>query len=1271
MGVIFNENNYRTIRTNDPAYQAMTRVSDANNTYDVRQRYVKKGVIRNDFESQLKNFDNNKGILNDGLYIDMTNFFIDTQKILVNGVESVIGKEIPYFKFKTNSILNYKSTAKFKDTYIDKTKIESIYDIKENSKDGNTYYTYKDEKSLIENVYNSYPLQRVDKLVIHELDSLFIYIDGKKIPDNEVFIYSTKSATDIFIPKEYFKEDINATDSNIDTVLTVDYRQPGSEGFYYFNDFKSKVQNIEINITDEKYAYRYERYQNQQITKDKILVFVNGLIVKTKEVTFENNILNIEFDEKISGKTEVYILNNIIYRYKKPEKSMLNSNGSKVFFYLNDDYKTDIISGPITKSAVSFWYDGKRVDDSLILQNSRYSFELTIDQYRFEMVNRNIFTRPVEGENYYILTDENEYELVGTLSSFDEDKIYYVRYATDSFDEDKIEFFIEDIDEKVDDSGYKSYGDDYYLLNMLGVKRCVDKMKGTPSYSIFDDPKYSVNFKQTLSNNGELFDVQKAIDKYTDISYNTRSPNERIKRLITERPTLLRRLLEQISNETKRFIVIGNNDDITVSSVKKIDDPNQHIYYKIYVNHNLIESAMYSTKRDNGYDYITIKKDVLEPLTYNTDGTLKTGRNEIEMFQFDLSFKEKLIFKDNINNNFETFIEENGEKYYEKTYDLDQLPFEHGFLPENICAIELIKYDWFDYTQSESNFIYPDENRTGYRMVKLFEIVEKTDTTVRIRIKLHDYDPLHTGSNFFILLKEYNVVERITITNPDRSYMETNDLLIPVYSTYTEYGLDEHGNKIIIADNKYIPYINTSEPIITCGGKEMIYGKDSVFSNPEINGILTSSFIILKRQLNIGDEVVVQFNSNKTNILIVGYDDLEINNRYGLIYLSELKYPISTEYMNIYINGEKMSAYDIDILSDKLIRVHHMVRPIRSILITTNTKYKESEIQDFLQCYHESDFEKTLEEIFANCDPSKQIDANRPNIDFTYKVNPYYKEFVGDEESNYNNPYYKNYVDTILANSNTYNNRSVFSVLFHEPDISDPDYDSKKEAWDNAYKFFEVYKTNHGFVPYVDSVLQAENPYYAEAKSNFITDTLEIMYINWLCKSGKTRSYNFKAENIDPVVLKYFSVFENVIINDTVDIVVDSNRFYDGMQPDVCNDPYDTNPITGAKTLRYPGADPIIKRRYFFSILLKVLSEKKPDEELYMDSETLTDTLVQRICMNKMSNILYPCDQPLEPDRNGIMFNGLDYDIVNFGYLEHKQAVARAKAALEAKLQQG
>lgn len=1261
MSVIFDETNYQKVRINDPAYQAMIRISDVNNTYDIRQEYVKTGSTRNDFQSQLDLFDNNSGTLSDGKYVDMSKFFVNTKRVISDGKTKVVGENLPYFKFKTNHVLNFYNNTNIKDTYIDKTNVESIYDLIETPFGELAKYRYDETKSLSQNVYNSYPLQRVDRLVVYEMDSLFVYIDGLKIPDNKVFVYANKSSTDVFIPESVIPGNIRDSKSIIDTVINIDYRRSGSEGFYFLDTLSGNT--VTIDLTDPKYQYRYYKHKNMNITVDKLLIFVNGFAVKAKSCSVDGTNLTIDFGRQLNGdQVEIYILNNVIYRYNKPVESMINNNGSKVHFYINDDYFTDVVNGPITKNAIQFWYNGKRVDDSYIEQTSRFSFMYNIDLFTYTQVDIPMNMLATPGTNYYIKNKNNEYVFVGELEYFEYDTIYYTRDLQPTFDENLIDFVIEDINKNINDLDYTMYSDDNYLLNMLGVRRCVDKMKGTKSFSVFDEDRYAISFKDVLSDSGTLFDVQTAINKYNEIEDKISKPNDRIKAVIESKPSLLRYLLDQVKHPFKKFVVIGNKDDVSISSVSKLTNPNANAYYKVYLNHMLLNMYDYSVVREGNIDIITIPKEKFEPLVQDENGTLISGRNTVEVFQYDLSFKDRLIFKDNININYEKLIDTDGSTIYRKTFLLKNLPFDTVFDADDLCAIERIERKWFDSTQKEYDYIYPTDDFIGYRMVKQFKVVDLTDTELTIEVKLHDEKATHTNGEFFMMLKQYNVAEQIVFKNTDNSYMEANDLMIPIYSTYTEYEYVD-GVKRISSINKFIPYINISEPIITCEGRELIYGKDYTYFNPETNNSLTSSYIILKSQLKEDSIITVQFNSNKTNVLIVGYDDLNINNRYGLIYLSELNYPVSTEYMNIFINGEKVSSYDVDILSDKLIRVHHINRPIRSILITTNSLYKDEEIQEFIDLYKESDFEKLLAEIFWNCDPSKEMDANRPSIDYTYKINPFYKEFVGDLEDKYDNPYYKVYIDEIIANGNSYNEKTIFELIFPSPIEGEEDYELKKEAYDKANKFFAVYRNNHGFVPAVDSVFQAENPYSEDVTVNFITDTLEIMYINWLCYSGKTRSYNFKAENIDPRVLNYFAVFENVIINDTVDIVVDSNRFYDGMKPNPNNEPITTDVINDKIYVNYPGAKKGIRNRFFFNILLSCLENS--DDELYMDSETGVDTLVKAMCDHKLSNILYPSEFVLEADKNGILYTGTDYDIVNFDYETEKQMVEKAKLALK------
>lgn len=1269
MSIKIEESNYQIVRNNDPLFQVMTRISDTNNVYDVKQRYIKtSGNERNDFKSQLDLFDNNKGILNDGIYVNLSNFFTKTEKVIVNGVETVKGIDIPYFKFKTNAILDYKDSSRVTDTYIDKKNYESIYDIKAiRNSDGKITYGYSDKKTLIENVYNSYPLQRADKLCLYELDSLFIYINGRKIPDNEVFVYTNKSFTDVFVPQSYIPGDIYDTNSSIDATFYIDYRQPGSEAVYLRENITGS--SIEINLNEQKYAYRIERLP-KKISIDQVMVFVNGYLEKCKSITLKDKIITVEFNKEYKGEDiELYILNDVVYRYKIPETSMLNTNGSKIHFYLNDDYYTDVLNGPITKNALSFYYDGKRVDDDRITQTSRFSFEYQIGEVdsqgnvipRKEYMEEYVYSNSVpDPDKVYYKLENGEYIRLGKIDKFDDTSgktKYFTLIATEQFDEKKIDFIVEDLNYKVYDLGFKTYGDDYYLLNMLGVRRCVDKMKGSASYSIFDDPNYYTSFREVLSKNGDLFDVSKAIKKYDKMSYDTRSPEIRTKLLIEERPTLIRRLFEQFKVPSKRMLVLGNEKDITISSVTKLTSSDENVYYKVYVNHILLNTIDYTISREGDYDIITINKKVFDPIEQDKEtGQLLSGRNEVEVFQYDITYRSKTIFKDNINNDFEKLIATDGSYVYRKTYKRSELPFineDDIYLESNFCALEQVRKSWYDSTQEEFYYIYPTKDNIGYRLTKYFRVTSITNDEITFEVTLYNDDPMQTAGNFYILIKQYNVAETIMYTNEDNSYMTENDLLIPVYSDYVEYGYDEYGKRVIKSIDPYIPYINDSEPIITNNGKEQIFGKDYTYSNPETNKQLATSYIILKAQPNDGDTFVIQFNSNKTNILIVGYDDLDIDNRYGLVYLSELPYPVSPEYMNIFINGEKLSTYDMDILSDKLIRFHHITRPIRSILITTNLIYKNEELEDYISLYKPSDFEKLLEEIFWNCDPSKAVDANKPNIDFVYKVNPYYEEFVGELENKYDNPYYKELVDDIIKNGYKYDNHSSFTLNYPLTVTGeDPDYNLKKEAYDNAEKFFNEYRSNHGFVPAVDSVLQAENRYDEKTSSNFITDTLEIMYVNWLCCSGKTRSYGFKDENIDPMVLKYFSVFENVILNNRIDIVVDSNRFYDGMRPDVNNPIIEVDYENDTEKVLYPAADFNYRRWIFYEMLIRAMEDEEYDGDIGYDSETGVDGRIIHICKDKLSNILYPEDQPLSPDEGGIRWTGTNVDICNYTYID-------------------
>ena len=148
-----------------------------------------------------------------------------------------------------------------------------------------------------------------------------------------------------------------------------------------------------------------------------------------------------------------------------------------------------------------------------------------------------------------------------------------------------------------------------------------------------------------------------------------------------------------------------------------------------------------------------------------------------------------------------------------------------------------------------------------------------------------------------------------------------------------------------------------------------------------------------------------------------------------------------------------------------------------------------------------------------------------------------------------------------------------------------------------------------------------------------------------MARSKKTRTYGWKADDIDSKVLKFFSVYENTIIDNRVDIVVDSGRTYDGLKPEVINEIYQIDE-NGQIIVKYPGLSFNKKRQWFFETMLDVMSKSETPDEYQNDPETGESPIIKAICLHKNSNILYPVDiDGIGSDSNGVVWTGINVDI--------------------------
>ena len=124
-----------------------------------------------------------------------------------------------------------------------------------------------------------------------------------------------------------------------------------------------------------------------------------------------------------------------------------------------------------------------------------------------------------------------------------------------------------------------------------------------------------------------------------------------------------------------------------------------------------------------------------------------------------------------------------------------------------------------------------------------------------------------------------------------------------------------------------------------------------------------------------------------------------VYNKYGLIYFGSLKFPYSPRYVDLYINGKFIYPDQIEILSDKLIRVdQEVMNPMFDIFAETSFSVDTSKLSYYFDYdgnrYKDSDFEKMIKRLFTDFDFST---LTSPTSEST--ANLVYESFDSDVDS--------------------------------------------------------------------------------------------------------------------------------------------------------------------------------------------------------------------------------------------------------------------------------
>lgn len=237
-----------------------------------------------------------------------------------------------------------------------------------------------------------------------------------------------------------------------------------------------------------------------------------------------------------------------------------------------------------------------------------------------------------------------------------------------------------------------------------------------------------------------------------------------------------------------------------------------------------------------------------------------------------------------------------------------------------------------------NNYLIYDGNKvtfkkSDYRIYKTFDlllckIVEEgflyfeagTDYTIQeenddeVSIIMTDEANIKIGEQLFIINSSYYRKYEFLVSE--------NDAKDEIYF----FNFDE--NYPLITNYYYIAYLN---------GRRLINDLDFIVSTPTRSEIINTSKFISKRKLEIGDKIEIYFIEQPKRQML--YQET-INSKYGAIYLKHLPFTFSLDYLNMYINGMKVEKEDIEIYSDRFLRIlNSKFFPVYDVMVETNLTF--------------------------------------------------------------------------------------------------------------------------------------------------------------------------------------------------------------------------------------------------------------------------------------------------------------------------------------------
>lgn len=694
-------------------------------------------------------------------------------------------------------------------------------------------------------------ISKVTDRAIANKPSITLWVNGIKVPDNEVLLYCSQSATDVFVSKKFFNFD--GEDKVI--IEKREYSKTDYVQGYVANGGGLTSITIPLNSFESDDV-------DFGVNGNNFILYQNGKYVHNEFTSIINTGFSYKFQltDPLDGQEniEVFLESDIKYRSQR----IYTNKVEDVYFTIGDEYM-DPIHGPIPKRSCVFFVDGKRVDNNEVEQVGRSTF-----RYTMPLTNRTV---------------------KATVLLLDTDMI--------------------------DDTKNKVWSSGYYLYNMLGCEKITQLLEDPTSGSGVSERLDSIVDIPTLIHK-DFGDNQGVIDQ--GILEKIPGYDNKINKMIEKDPVLLRTVLEKNNIRKRYFRVTKTNVDTSVSiAVLKGVEEGYKGLATIYVN-GKYSTYVVSEKTPSGSVVVQIEPAhfVIGDNTIEVDEYIFDGRSHYTL----VSESETHSLGDGI-------------------YAIDVENFHGGDLGD----VALLQVH-----NSDENCVYLNDDNEGYKIIDLIDSNGDINHAFVV-FDSNDLDKDVSGqpimTNLYLYSKQTSFVNRVHI-GVEESF---EDIIKPTITGINKLPL-------LTREGSTIGFSST--------GEVLIEDQDFIIKDPEkITNLANSGVIVIK---NLPEGSYVDIIHLPIEQKVLANESEVLNNKYGIIHFSDINFPVSGKYLDIYVNGIKVLPGDIDILSDKTLKVNNVTIPMVELYVRTSFGVDLSELEaKYFDKYVPSSIETYFGEVFG------------------------------------------------------------------------------------------------------------------------------------------------------------------------------------------------------------------------------------------------------------------------------------------------------------------